>query len=96
MPKPSFKLAFCPMGHACTVVRMLMGFYIDEITFGISFVLKLSSRCPVSKPALTCYHGLKYSKMIIIAYSYILKENYMKFLSYSNMKNVKEFTVKTQ
>ena len=54
------------MGPAFTVVRMLMGFYIDEITFGIDFVLKLSSRCPISKPALTGFQGLKYIKMVII------------------------------
>lgn len=68
------------MGHAFTMARMLMGFYIDEITFGVVFVLKLSSRCPVVKPALTCFQGLKCIKMIIILYSYILNENIYKNL----------------
>ena len=46
------KLAFCPVGPAFTVVKLLMAFYIDEITFGIDFVLKLSSRCLICKPVL--------------------------------------------
>lgn len=66
-------------------LRMLTGFPTDELTFGIDFVLKLSSRRPVStpalaSPALTCFQSLKYIKMIIILYTYMLKKNACKIL----------------